>query len=176
MQYVTCNMSSGIFFITRAGAVVRSGGCAGSVALRYGTDKAGNGKQVRFGGDRAETTVEAAVLVGLPAFSPRGGVVVGLAVFYADAQYRIVHAAAAGHVDVVQVVSQLYDGYPAQSQNSPNNSTKNALYYGAAQMIVAADGLSIQGMGVGFGKDMEIKGTVWKLEHIGQHAPNAHGA
>jgi hypothetical protein len=55
-----------------------------------------------------------------------------------------------------------------QSQNSPHNSTKEALYYGAAQLVLSKDGRALKGMGVGYGKDMKVKGTVWELIHIGQ--------
>src|ERR1044071_5394164 len=34
-----------------------------------------------------------------------------------------------------------------QSQNSPNNSTKGALYYGASQLILDEDGQTLRGMG-----------------------------
>jgi hypothetical protein len=59
-----------------------------------------------------------------------------------------------------------------QSQNSPRSSAKGALYYGAAQLILDADGKALRGKGVGFGKDLEIKTTDWELEHIGQHPDN----
>ncbi len=58
-----------------------------------------------------------------------------------------------------------------QSQNSPNNAAKEALYYGAAQLVLSKDGRKLSGMGVGYGKDMKVKNTVWELVHIGQH-PN----
>jgi hypothetical protein len=58
-----------------------------------------------------------------------------------------------------------------QSQNSPHNSTKEALYYGAAQLVLDEDGSTLRGMGVGFGENMEVKSTVWILEHVGQHQP-----
>ena len=59
-----------------------------------------------------------------------------------------------------------------QSQNSPNNSTKDALYYGAAQLILDEDGSQLRGMGVGYGSEMEVKPTVWVLEHVGQNQPD----
>jgi hypothetical protein len=55
-----------------------------------------------------------------------------------------------------------------QSQNSPNNSAKDALYYGAAQLVVDEDGQALRGMGVGFGENMEVKSTYWELMHVGQ--------
>lgn len=55
-----------------------------------------------------------------------------------------------------------------QSQNSPNNSTKDALYYGAAQLVLDEDGQALRGMGVGFGENMEVKSTYWDIVHIGQ--------
>lgn len=58
-----------------------------------------------------------------------------------------------------------------QSQNSPLSSTKEGLYYGAAQMIISPDGKTIAGMGVGYGKDMEIKPSNWKIVHVGQQKP-----
>lgn len=58
-----------------------------------------------------------------------------------------------------------------QSQNSPNNSTKDALYYGAAQLVLSEDGTAARGMGVGFGANMEVKPTVWELVHVGQQQP-----
>lgn len=58
-----------------------------------------------------------------------------------------------------------------QSQNSPNNSTKDALYYGAAQLVVDEDGQALRGMGVGFGENMEVKSTYWQITHVGQNRP-----
>lgn len=58
-----------------------------------------------------------------------------------------------------------------QSQNSPLSSTKGGLYYGAAQMIVSENGKELAGMGVGYGKDMEVKPSHWKIVHVGQHKP-----
>jgi hypothetical protein len=58
-----------------------------------------------------------------------------------------------------------------QSQNSPNNSAKDALYYGAAQLVLDEDGRTLRGMGVGFGENMEVKSTIWTLEHVGQQQP-----
>jgi len=62
-----------------------------------------------------------------------------------------------------------------QSQNSPNNEAKEALYYGAAQLVLSEDGRSLKGMGVGFGKDMKVKSTIWELVHIGQHPADVKG-
>lgn len=56
-----------------------------------------------------------------------------------------------------------------QSQNSPHSSTKDALYYGAAQLVLDKDGQAMRGMGVGFGENMEVKSTHWEITHIGQH-------
>lgn len=58
-----------------------------------------------------------------------------------------------------------------QSQNSPHNSTKDALYYGAAQLVLDKDGRAARGMGVGYGKEMKVKATVWELVHVGQNSP-----
>src|SRR5687767_10408505 len=58
-----------------------------------------------------------------------------------------------------------------QSQNSPRSSAKGALYYGAAQLILDADGKALRGKGVGFGEKLEVKTTDWELVHIGQHPP-----
>jgi hypothetical protein len=63
-----------------------------------------------------------------------------------------------------------------QSQNSPNNSTKDALYYGAAQLVVDEDGQAMHGMGVGFGENMEVKSTYWNLSHVGQTHADADTA
>lgn len=60
-----------------------------------------------------------------------------------------------------------------QSQNSPLSSTKEGLYYGAAQMIVSEDGKAIEGMGVGYGKDMHVKPSNWRIMHVGQQHPTA---
>jgi hypothetical protein len=60
-----------------------------------------------------------------------------------------------------------------QSQNSPLSSTKEGLYYGAAQMVISEDGKSLIGMGVGYGKDMEVKPSDWRIVHVGQHKPTA---
>jgi hypothetical protein len=58
-----------------------------------------------------------------------------------------------------------------QSQNSPNNSTKGAIYVGAAQLVLEEDGQSLHGMGCGYGKDMVVRNTSWDLYHVGQHQP-----
>ena len=58
-----------------------------------------------------------------------------------------------------------------QSQNSPRSSTKGALYYGAAQLILDPNGKALRGKGVGFDGKLEIKVTNWELEHIGQRPP-----
>jgi hypothetical protein len=63
-----------------------------------------------------------------------------------------------------------------QSQNSPRSSTKGALYYGAAQLILDDDGKALRGKGVGFGEELEVKTTDWELVHIGQHAPTETAA
>lgn len=55
------------------------------------------------------------------------------------------------------------------SQNSPNSATKGAIYYGAAQLILDADGKALRGKGVGFGKDMQVKMSDWDLVHVGKH-------
>lgn len=59
-----------------------------------------------------------------------------------------------------------------QSQNSPLSSTKGGLYYGAAQMVVSKDGKSLKGMGVGYGKDLEVKPSNWQIVHVGQQKPS----
>jgi hypothetical protein len=61
------------------------------------------------------------------------------------------------------------------SQNSPKSATKGAIYYGAAQLILSADGKEMSGKGVGFGKDMQVKMSEWKLVHIGQEHAHAGG-
>jgi hypothetical protein len=58
-----------------------------------------------------------------------------------------------------------------QSQNSPNSASKNALYYGAAQLILDADGKALRGMGVGYSHRMVVKPSKWQLVHVGQHKP-----
>jgi hypothetical protein len=55
------------------------------------------------------------------------------------------------------------------SQNSPKSAAKDAIYYGAAQLILDDDGKALRGKGVGFGRDMEVKISEWSLEHVGQH-------
>jgi hypothetical protein len=60
-----------------------------------------------------------------------------------------------------------------QSQNSPNNSTKGAMYIGAAQLVVDEDGRAVRGMGVGYGSEMQVRPTVWSIEHVGQNHPDA---
>lgn len=60
-----------------------------------------------------------------------------------------------------------------QSQNSPHSSAKGALYYGAAQLVLTKDGRSLDGMTVGFGKDMKVKSTNWTITHIGKHPDEA---
>lgn len=54
------------------------------------------------------------------------------------------------------------------SENSPLSSKKGAIYYGAAQMLIDEDGQALQGKGVGYGKDLEIKTSDWKLMHVGK--------
>ncbi|HUS26288.1 MAG TPA: hypothetical protein VMY99_03005 [Nevskiaceae bacterium] len=63
-----------------------------------------------------------------------------------------------------------------QSQNSPKTAAKGAIYYGAAQMVLDADGKTLRGMGVGFGKDMKVKTSDWQVVHIGQHHNHTHAA
>lgn len=58
-----------------------------------------------------------------------------------------------------------------QSQNSPHNSAKGALYYGAAQLVMDKNGQAMRGMGVGFGENMEVKSTHWEIVRVGQHYP-----
>ncbi|MET0779767.1 MAG: hypothetical protein ABWY71_02945 [Candidatus Saccharimonadales bacterium] len=58
-----------------------------------------------------------------------------------------------------------------QSQNSPLSSTKGAIYYGAAQLVMNKNGKLLKGMAVGFGKDMQVKPSDWQIEHVGQHHP-----
>ncbi|MEK7152923.1 MAG: hypothetical protein AAB834_03180 [Patescibacteria group bacterium] len=55
-----------------------------------------------------------------------------------------------------------------QSQNSPHSAAKDALYYGAAQLVLDSDGKALRGKGVGFGKDLKVKTTVWELIRVGQ--------
>ena len=55
-----------------------------------------------------------------------------------------------------------------QSQNSPHNEAKEALYYGAAQLVMDKDGKALRGKGVGFAKDMSIKVTDWEVVRVGQ--------
>jgi hypothetical protein len=59
-----------------------------------------------------------------------------------------------------------------QSQNSPLSSAKGAIYYGAAQLVMNEDGKLLKGMGVGFGKDMEVKPSNWEIRHVGQKQPS----
>jgi hypothetical protein len=54
------------------------------------------------------------------------------------------------------------------SQNSPHNTAKEAMYYGAAQLVLDPDGKALRGKGVGFGKDLSVKTTVWELIRAGQ--------
>ncbi|HEV7454268.1 MAG TPA: hypothetical protein VGO07_03335 [Candidatus Saccharimonadales bacterium] len=55
-----------------------------------------------------------------------------------------------------------------QSQNSPLSSTKGAIYYGAAQLVLDDNGKIFRGMGIGYGKDMKVKPSDWQIEHVGQ--------
>lgn len=55
-----------------------------------------------------------------------------------------------------------------QSQNSPHNEAKGALYYGAAQLVMDEDGKAFRGKGVGFAKDMSVKVTEWEVVRVGQ--------
>lgn len=59
-----------------------------------------------------------------------------------------------------------------ESENSPHTRAKGAIYYGAAQLMLSKDGKCLEGMGVGFDKDMTVKATVWKLVHVGQNVPS----
>jgi hypothetical protein len=56
-----------------------------------------------------------------------------------------------------------------QSQNSPHNAAKGALYYGAAQLVLDPDGKALRGKGVGFGDNLQVKTTVWEIVRIGSH-------
>ena len=49
------------------------------------------------------------------------------------------------------------------SENSPKSAFKQAIYYGAAQLILDEDGNALRGKGVGFGKDMAVKTSEWEL-------------
>jgi len=55
-----------------------------------------------------------------------------------------------------------------QSQNAPKSAAKGAIYYGAAQLVLDADGRALRGKGVGFGKDMTVKMSEWDVTHIGK--------
>lgn len=55
-----------------------------------------------------------------------------------------------------------------QSQNSPHSSVKGGLYYGAAQLVIDPDGRALRGMGVGFGKGLEVKPTDWTIVRLGK--------
>jgi hypothetical protein len=57
------------------------------------------------------------------------------------------------------------------SQNSPLSSTKGAIYYGAAQLVLSEDGKMLKGMGVGYGKNMAVKPSNWQIRHVGQKHP-----
>jgi hypothetical protein len=52
------------------------------------------------------------------------------------------------------------------SQNSPLSAAKQAMYYGAAQLVLDPDGNALRGKGVGFGKDMEVKMSEWELFRV----------
>jgi len=55
-----------------------------------------------------------------------------------------------------------------QSQNSPHSAAKDAIYYGAAQLIMDEDGKALRGKGIGYAKDMTVKVTEWEVVRVGQ--------
>jgi hypothetical protein len=58
-----------------------------------------------------------------------------------------------------------------QSENSPKSSHKGAVYNGASQLLLDAEGKALVGKYVGYGNKLEIKTGDWKIVHVGQHQP-----
>jgi hypothetical protein len=59
------------------------------------------------------------------------------------------------------------------SENSPKSAAKKAIYYGATQLIMDEDGNALRGMGVGFGRDMQVKSSEWELVRVPNNIPSA---
>lgn len=57
------------------------------------------------------------------------------------------------------------------SENSPKSSHKDAVYNGAAQLLLDEDGKALRGKYVGYGNKLEIKTGDWQIVHVGQHKP-----
>ncbi len=55
-----------------------------------------------------------------------------------------------------------------QEVTDPKGDYQGTIYHGAAQLIVAEDGKSLEGKWVGFGKNMEVKTGPWKFVYIGE--------
>lgn len=55
-----------------------------------------------------------------------------------------------------------------QKVSNPEGAYKGALYYGAAQLIIADDQKSFKGKWVGFGKNMEVKSGPWTFVYVGK--------
>jgi hypothetical protein len=48
---------------------------------------------------------------------------------------------------------------------------KGAIYHGAIQLVVSADGAHMKGKWVGFGKDMAVNVGDWQLDYLGKELP-----
>ena len=60
------------------------------------------------------------------------------------------------------------------SQTAASSEKKGPLYYdqGAAQLVISEDGKTLEGMGVGYTRTMEVKPSDWKLVYIGKDRPS----
>lgn len=63
-----------------------------------------------------------------------------------------------------------------QSHNAPNTAARDplfeALYYGAAQLVIDPDGKALRGKGVGFSKSGNVQLTNWEIVYLGKVEKN----
>lgn len=64
-----------------------------------------------------------------------------------------------------------------RSHNAPNTAARaplfEALYYGAAQLVIDPNGKGLRGKGVGFSKSGKVQLTNWEITYFGDKLDNA---
>ena len=60
------------------------------------------------------------------------------------------------------------------SQTDASSENKGPLYYdqGAAQLVISKDGKTLEGMGVGYTRNMVVASSEWKLTYVGKERPS----
>ena len=58
-----------------------------------------------------------------------------------------------------------------QEVSNPSGYYQGAIYHGAIQLVLDADGKHLRGKWIGFGKDMEVNVGPWELTYIGKAVP-----